>query len=105
MTKRKPQIKKFGAALREERTTARLTQEGLAQKAGIATKYLSRIELGEQVPSIDIAARLAMALGVSLDVLLGLPMHALPSEVHLHVQLDSPESQQRFRLALRALLG
>lgn len=103
--KDKPHIKKFGAALREERTAARLTQEELAKMADITTKYLSRIELGDQMPSVDIAARLAVALGVSLDALLGLPLRTLPPEIHLRLQLDSQESQRRFKQVLRQLLG
>lgn len=59
----------FGAAVRAAREAAELTQRQLAERADIADKYLSRVEVGEATPSVHIAARLAAALGIGLDVL------------------------------------
>jgi transcriptional regulator with XRE-family HTH domain len=43
----------------------------LAKQAGIHTNILGRYERGEAKPSIDIALKLAEALEVSLDYLVG----------------------------------
>jgi transcriptional regulator with XRE-family HTH domain len=60
----------FGRAVKTAREGRGLTQRELAEAASIADKYLSRIELGLATPSVYVAARLARALGVSLDGLL-----------------------------------
>jgi transcriptional regulator with XRE-family HTH domain len=59
----------FGRAVRSAREARGFTQRELAEAARIADKYLSRIELGLATPSIYVASRLAIALGVSLDTL------------------------------------
>ncbi|MEN9665883.1 MAG: helix-turn-helix protein [Planctomycetota bacterium] len=41
----------------------------LAAEAGISQGYLSQLEQDEREPTLSIAARLATALGVSLDEL------------------------------------
>jgi transcriptional regulator with XRE-family HTH domain len=59
------------AKLRKQRG---LTQKGLAALASIAQSYVSRLESGEcpiEKLSLDVAARLAAALGVSIEELLG----------------------------------
>ncbi len=53
--------------LRKERG---LTQENLAQDAGIVVRYLSAIEAGRENPTVDVLGRLAAALGVHPGVLL-----------------------------------
>jgi len=56
-----------------------LTQRSLAERAGITEKYLSRIELGLATPSVLVAFRVASALGLGLDRLVG---SAPPSSVN-----------------------
>lgn len=53
--------------LREARGRADMTQKQLADLAGIATSSVSAYEKGLKVPALDVAARIASALGVSLD--------------------------------------
>lgn len=48
-----------------------LTQVVVAQRAGVAASYLSRIEGGKVHPTVRTAARIADALRMSLDDLLG----------------------------------
>ena len=51
-----------------------LTQEKLAWEAGLSSKgYLSRIERGERLPSLDILAKLAQRLGVDVRDLFIVP--------------------------------
>ncbi len=55
----------LGDRLRELRGDR--TQEDVADQAHIAREYLSKVESGHRNPSLDILARLAKALGVSLE--------------------------------------
>lgn len=56
--------------VRSLRAARGLSQEALAVDAGVAAPYLSRIESGSVNPTITILDRLAVALGVEVDVLL-----------------------------------
>ena len=61
----------MGERLAELRRRAQLTQEGLARAAGVGTDAVRKWERGKRTPSFDMAAKLADALGVSLDELAG----------------------------------
>lgn len=65
-------ISEFAANLRAERARRKYTQEYLAEKADITTDYLTKIELEKYNPSIFVVAKIAVALGVSLDKLIPL---------------------------------
>lgn len=62
----------FRAKLRERRKELNLTQTGLANHGGFYQQDISKYERGESEPSLENLAKLAVALGVSLDWLLGL---------------------------------
>jgi transcriptional regulator with XRE-family HTH domain len=55
-------------ALREKRG---LTQADLGKRAGMAAASVSHFETGQRAPSLESLVRLADALDVSVDVLLG----------------------------------
>ncbi|MDE2823739.1 MAG: helix-turn-helix transcriptional regulator [Chloroflexota bacterium] len=55
-------------AIRERRG---LTQVALGQRAGMAPASISHFETGQRVPSLESLVKLADALGVSVDELLG----------------------------------
>lgn len=61
----------FGDVMRRLRQDAGLSQAGLAAAAGVHTRQINRYEGGEQQPALDVAQRLAAALGVTLDELAG----------------------------------
>jgi transcriptional regulator with XRE-family HTH domain len=63
----------FGEIIRRLRQEAGLSQAGLAAAVGIHTRQITRYESGEQQPALDVAKRLAQALGVTLDELAGAP--------------------------------
>jgi len=71
----------FGKRLRRARGATGLSQRELAERADIADKYLSRIELGAATPSVFVVARLAQALGESLDSLTGLSLEPDQPEI------------------------
>ena len=57
---------KFGNRVRVLRGERRLTQEKLAELAGISVDFLSLIERGKNSPSFENLAELADVLGVSV---------------------------------------
>jgi len=65
-------IKIFAENLRAERARKRYSQEVLAEKAEITPEYLARIEHEKYSPSLVVIARLAIALGITVDKLIPL---------------------------------
>ncbi len=59
----------FGRRVRELRLREGLTQEQLAERAGLHWTYISDVERGKRGPSLDVVGRLASGLGVSLSEL------------------------------------
>jgi transcriptional regulator with XRE-family HTH domain len=57
----------FGIVLRKHRLALKLSQETLSEKADIHPTHVSFIERFERNPSLNVAASLAKALGVSLS--------------------------------------
>ena len=60
----------LGNKLREARMQKGYTQQALAQKAGIGIMYLSEIERGVKMPSLNSFIRLIEALEISADYIL-----------------------------------
>lgn len=56
--------------IRIERLRKKLTQQELAEKIGISTKYLNLIENQKSNPSIVVVVQLCLALGLDLSKLL-----------------------------------
>src|SRR3954452_24820844 len=63
----------FADVIRRLRQEAGLSQAGLAAAAGVHQRQINRYENGEQQPALNVAHRLAVALGVTLDDLAGVP--------------------------------
>ena len=59
----------FGRNVRRRREARELTQEKLAEKAGLDPTYISGIERGLRNPGIKNVARLAKALGLTTSAL------------------------------------
>lgn len=60
-----------GSRIRQARETRQLTQAELAEKAGLPAAAISHFETGIRLPGTSTLRKLADALGVSLDFLLG----------------------------------
>ena len=54
----------LGETIRARRTESDLSQERLAEKAGLSTVFISRVERGIESPSLDSLVKIAKALGV-----------------------------------------
>lgn len=59
----------FGTHLKSCRTGKNVSQEQLASAVGVHANHISRYETGKATPSIEVAAKMAEALEVSLDEL------------------------------------
>jgi transcriptional regulator with XRE-family HTH domain len=62
MGKRDPVLVAFGRNVRTRREAKRLTQESLAERAGLDRTYLSDIERGIRNPGVKNIVKLALAL-------------------------------------------
>lgn len=69
----------FTDRMREAREALGWSQAKLARNAGIDKRSAGRYEAGLVAPSIQVAAKLAIALGKSLDHMAGLPAGIGPS--------------------------
>ena len=56
----------LGAVVRLHRKRAGLTQEGLAERAGISTKHAAHVERGERSVTVYVLRQIAGALGTPL---------------------------------------
>ena len=61
---------KIGHRIKVSRKEENLSQEALAEKCATTSRYLSDIENGKCRPSLDLLARICVALDVSIDSLL-----------------------------------
>ena len=59
----------FGAALRQQRELAGLTQEQLAERADVSARFVSFLETGKRQPSLSAIEVLSYALGVRMTFL------------------------------------
>jgi transcriptional regulator with XRE-family HTH domain len=61
---------KFGETVRRLRKERNLSQEALAERAGMNADFVGFIERGENVPTLTTILQLARALGVQPSVLI-----------------------------------
>ena len=59
----------FAQNLRAARLDRRLSTADVAAVAGVGVRTVQRVEAGQQIPSLDVAAALAGAVGMELRVL------------------------------------
>lgn len=57
----------FGERVRLARQLKGWTQVVLAESAGVSSNYVARLEHGELGASLEVATRIAEALGITLD--------------------------------------
>ena len=89
----------FGEQLRNTRIARHLTQEQLAEMADITRVMIARYETTSQLPALDTLIRIADALDVSIDYLLG---RADASGVYQEKGVVIPPSAQRKKGGLPA---
>lgn len=70
LKKGSPKLRKLGRNIARLRTGVGLTQEHLAEKAGISTRYIQDLEAGLYTPTIFVAEALRQALACNWSDLL-----------------------------------
>lgn len=86
----------FGNRLRKLRKDRKLTQQQLAELIGVKNSVISFYEVGERIPSPDILRKLAIALHVTADYLLGIERTAI---------LDATGLDEQDRLVVQMMIG
>lgn len=90
------EIKRIGQILKDRRLQFGYTQEFAAEKTGISYSYYTKIERGEQLPSLEVCLQLAKTFRLSLDswLLNILPdMKSSPEMAALFHQLKEMDSK------------
>lgn len=96
--------RKLGARIKDVRKSRGLSQERLAEKVDISPRYLSRLEVGQQIPSIETLAGLAEALEVQLWELFAFGPDGTLKQLRVTMRkLLQEEDEQRLRLAVKVL--
>ena len=86
----------LGMRIRGIRRRRGLSQDGLAERAGISAQYVSNIERGKENPTLDLLIRLADALDISFGDMcdvdaLELSKQNLQSAIQRIVESGDPE--------------
>lgn len=63
--------RRFGRVVRRRRLAAGLSQEALADSAGLHRTYISLLERGQRQPQLDTIHSLARGLGTTMAELVG----------------------------------
>lgn len=99
----------FAQRLKAARHAARLTQQALAERAGVSFEMVSRIERAKGLPSVPTLVTLANVLGTSTDYLVGrdedvgprlpieLVLEARSLAERIEAYLPTPPSRRRRR--------
>ena len=91
--------KDFGQRVRTMRRSSNLTQEELAEKAGISTSFLGHIERGSRVASLETLVALCNILKTTPQHLLGA---SLDDDLTPHLPASfSPEQRSKLSAFLR----
>ena len=86
----------FGNRLRQLRKEKNLTQQQLAELIGIKNGVISFYELGDRIPSPAVLRKLALALHVTTDYLLGIERTAI---------LDASGLDEQDRLVVQMMIS
>lgn len=62
-------IETIGLNIRKCRNAKKMRQEDLAQKANVSSNYISAVERGVKIPSVETLIDIMNALGVSADMI------------------------------------
>lgn len=81
ITQKNPYLEAFGSHVRSLRKKKGLSQEDIADKAGIHVTYLSGVERGARNPTVIVLRRLAFALGVNTKDLFSFDESAFPTKL------------------------
>lgn len=96
--------KLIGLRIKELRKSRHLSQEHLAEKADINSKYLSRIECAKENPTLDMLIKLANALEVEMWEMFDFGHVVSQKELKEAIQRFSKSADEpTLRLALKVI--
>jgi transcriptional regulator with XRE-family HTH domain len=98
-------LRAFGLRMKELRTLRKLTQEQLAEKCDINSKYISRIEMGYSFPSFNILKEICATLQVEMRDMFDFG-HSAKSAGQLRKEMRGMVEQaegEKLKLAYKAL--
>lgn len=90
--------------LREWREHVEMTQEQLAEAAGLSVGSISAYELGSNAPSLDALQRLSEAMNVPKGMLLDINPHEDPAMWDAYLRASETQKREIGRIA-GALIG
>ncbi len=70
----------LGNHIRDRRKEMHISQETLAERAGISPNTVSRIECGQSAMSVEIFMRIVQILGMDVSELMGMPDFGMEDE-------------------------
>lgn len=100
----------LGRRIRSERKARNLTQQELADAAGMDTTHLSRIESGKAVPSINVVKKLSDVLGLPIATLFAdiptskVPDHGWADKMGSMVKEMSPKQRSKILRILKSIV-
>ncbi|MBI1331465.1 MAG: helix-turn-helix domain-containing protein [Armatimonadetes bacterium] len=59
----------FGKLVRDKRMALKISQEEFAYRCGVHRTYMTHIERGSKMPSIEVVGKIARGLGVEISTL------------------------------------
>lgn len=80
----------MGDRIKEARKKLRLTQEQLGEKLDVTVEYISQLERGLRLPSMQLFIKLIEALDVSAD-------HLLQDEVPIRKAYNDPQIDRKLK--------
>ena len=87
---------RIATVIRERRKAKGLTQEQLAEMAGVSSGYIGQLERSEMTPSVRVIARLIDILGIDANALFfeGNEKTSISREISLRASRLSKENQE-----------
>lgn len=96
--------KKLGIKIRKCRQARHLSQNELAEKAEISTRYLGDIERGAKIPKLSTFINLLNAMNVSADYVLMDALHVQQSELEVSFEYLPPETKTKMLDVLETMI-
>lgn len=97
---------RFAKLLKEKRSQARLSQRVVAERAGVSSEFISRMERGLTLPALDTFIRLCDALNTTPnDLLLDRPYATEVEALNARLASSPPEAARHAVMAAEAILA
>ena len=93
----------LGERLKKARKDRGLTQEQLAEQAGLSARHIAKIEKGDANPSFEVLSTLVKTLGVSFDAIFDPASEQVAAELQEIAGLYRACPEQGRRLVLVAV--